>query len=312
MDNHKAMSASESLLFLIHKHLETDILFECFAGLLIQSGFFNLDDIHVLPYEHSKRAYKNDIVFAPKEDEYDKACFFSENLHEVLQMYVSRSSILDYLPEDFFIDPSVLDRKEVKEQLDNAEKFFKPLEIEYNKTRIKKELYEIETLGDFDKTLALLWSDFPITNDKWKRFIRTLHLLPFTIGDKEKTTILIAYVLENEVSLIFSVEESYKLNKTQEKNFTGKILGDNMQLGGVVYDYQDLCTLKIENIPASEFSDYLDESAENRLLLQEIIKFYFPMNIEVRLDFSVNYSSDEEAMSAKESIVPFLGYSSYL
>ncbi len=312
MDNHKAISASESLLHLIHERLETDILFECFAGLLIQSGFFNLDDIHVLPHEHTKRGYKNDIVTAPKEDKYDKTCFFPENLHEILQVYVSRSSLLDYLPEDFFIDPKVLDGKEAKEQLDNAQKFFKPLEIEYNKTRIQKELYEIETLGNFDKTLALLWNDFPITNDKWKRFVRTLHLLPFTIGDKEKTKTLIAYVLEHKVSLTFDIEECCQLNKTQKENFTGNTLGDNIQLGDVVYDYQDICTLKIKNIPASEFSDYLDETSETRRLLQEIIKFYFPMNIEVRLDFSVNYLSDEEAMSPKESIIPFLGYSSHL
>ena len=163
------------------------------------------------------------------------------------------------------------------------------------------------------KFLALFWRKFNITNDSWKRFVRTLHLVTFIVGDKEKTNALIEYVLETNVSLRFEVEECYEMSDDQKKSLMGedRVVGFNVNVGNVVYDYLEVCTLMLEDLSTAEFFEYFDEASEERKLLDEIIKFYFPLNMDVRLDFSIDpfkgISNENESVA-----VPVLGFSSKL
>lgn len=315
---------SEELLRSIIEKQEIDILFECFAGLLVKSEIFGENEVHVIPVENNTRNYNNDIIPIPKDDTLNPGVYFEGREHKALVIHTSRSAILDYLPESLYAEPnspSILSkdeqdeekvkkvekqRKKAEAELKSAERFFRPLEIEYNKLRIKRELEEVKQQGNISQILTRLWEEFPIKSDKWKRFVETLHLVPFILGDEQKTKALIEYVLNTRISLFFSTEACFEQQlqpKTEEK-----ILGFNTVLGTTIYDYLEVCTLKIENLSTTDFTDYFDEESDARKLLNEIINYYFPLNLEVRLDFSITPLTEEEN---KDKVI-ILGYSSKL
>ena len=335
-------SHKEKFLRIIIEKLDTDILFECFVGLLIGGDKIDHSNVHVIPNGNHRRSYRNDIVLAPPveiddEDQEDAVPqfqaehYFEESESGSLTLYTSRSAILDYIPEDFYTEPDNVDefiteageertkegienyRKKEEAQVKSAHRFFKPIEIEYNKVRIQREFAELNQVGNFDKTISHFWREFNVSNDKWKRFVRTLHLVPYVIGDKDKTKSLIEFVLGTNISLSFEIDECYKMSDAEQEAFMGteKILGYNVSLGNTIYDYHEMCILKIENLSEVQFYEYFDEKSEDRKLLEELIKFYFPLNIEVRLDFSIKIP--EKTTSQNDDFaIPILGYSSIL
>jgi len=322
-------SNTERFLRSIIEQKDIDVLFECFAGLLVSSEEIDAQNIHVIPNENHRRNYKNDIILSPHEDLLEPDCYFDENERDLLIMYTSRSAILDYFPEAFYTEPDNTDeyrdesgrkrsndeiekyRNHIKAALKSSSVFFRPLEVEYNKFRIHKEIEEVKQLENFDRILETFWANLPIKDAKWRRFVRTLHLVPYIIGNKEKTTALIAYVLDVQVELIFSVEEYCDIQEAQLKALTGdeKLLGFNLCVGNKLYDYLDICTLKISELSTAEFFGFFDEHSEGKKLLNEIIKYYFPLNVEVELDFSIN---PKKGRKEDEHPVVVLGYSSTL
>jgi hypothetical protein len=320
---------SDSFIRSIIERQGTDVLFECFAALLVRGGKLDVDHIHVIPHENHKRNYKNDIIPAPFEEAEKRGDYFSKNSFEGITMYTSRSAILDYLPEDIYTEPDNSDeywdetgqardikgieayREKVKEERKSAYRFFRPLEIEYNKARIQKQLHEVDQLEDFDEILEAFWGDFAIRDQRWARFIRTLHLAPNIVGDKEKTKTLIEYVLGTRVSLNFWVEDACEIPREAFDALTGgeNKLGFNVSIGNTVYDYLEVCTLRIENLAAESFYRYFDEQSYDRQLLNEIINHYFPLHLDVRLDFSMKTA---KVKYGEEKPIPVLGYSSKL
>jgi hypothetical protein len=326
---HKLISDSELFLRSLIEKMDVDILFECFAGILARSGAIDAENIHVIHKENYKRNYGNDIVPACYKSTFEPERYFEDNEFELLIIHTSRSSILDYLPEDFYSEPDNKDefvdesgRKRTKdeiekyranaaEQLKSALRFFRPLEVEFNKFRIKRELDELDKIENFDNILQSFWGVFEIPNDRWRRFVRTLHLVSFIIGDKAKTKALIEFVLGTSIDLSFSVEEYCEISKEQRKSLVGEswLLGYNVIVGNSVYDYLDICTFTVKDLSVSEFYEYYDETSEDKKLLNEIIKYYFPLNVEVRLNFSIK---PENRNTKGELAVPVLGYTSKL
>ncbi len=317
------------------ERLNTDVLFECFAGLMWKNESLGDKEIHVIPIENFKRNFRNDIVPAEMDPAADNQVehYFDEIGEEFIVMYTSRQAILDYLPEDLFSDPvdSIelpedydLEKSEkaiknhrnkAKKELESAQRFFRPLEIEYNKLRIQRELDEVDQLEDLDPTLKLFWNEYPVADDRWKRFVRTLHLVTYIIGDPEKTKALIEYVLELPVSLSFETREYTVLSKKEQERLFGeqKIMGFNVLIGSTVYDYQEICVLKLALSSNDEFFRFFDETSTEKQLLNEIIKNYFPLNTEIKLDFTINPKKDKTTDDAEEKFVaPVLGYSSRL
>ncbi len=314
----------EAFLRTIIEKLGTDILFECFAGLLVRAGAVNEEDIHIIPKENHKRNYKNDILPATYQSKYKPERFFEKNVRGLVSIYTSRNALLDYLPENVYSDPDnteeFLDqhgqprpKKEVekyrqkqKEELESAERFFKPLEVAYNKVRVRRELDELDKVENFDKILRSFWGFSSSKNASWNRFVQTLHLTPYIIGDEVKTKTLIEFVLGKPISLSFEVEEYCTITESERKALLGDtiVLAYNSILGKSIYDYLDICILSINDLSNEEFSKYFNESTEDRKLINEIIKYYFPLNIEVRLDFTIN--------PEHVGVSPILGYSSKL
>ena len=328
MNKASIISAGEQLIKSIQEGQGTDILFECLAGLLAHNEKESGKDIHVIPRENFRRNYKFDIIPAPREDQFDQLRFFDEAYPAFLTLYTSRTSILDHLPENLYSDPDnsmeLVDengnqrqpedlekyRKEKQERLESAHRFFRPLEIAYNQLRIHRELNEVKNLENYDELLSCFWGKYKPQNERWKRFIRTLHLTPGIIGDPDKTKALLEYVLDKPVSLHFWTEDYYTIEKEEQETLSEQkpVLGFNLRLGNLVYDYQEKCTLTIRQISTEQFFRYFDENSDDRKLLEEILKYYFPLNIDVVLDFSIKQEPPTDAGAA----IPVLGYSSKL
>jgi len=146
---------SEQVLRTIIEQLETDVLFESFVGLLIHSKLVDSEKVHVIPKENYRRNYKNDIVPAQYKNSLVAEQYFKKDRDGILRIYTSRNGILDYLPEDFYTQADNTNeyrdeygnkrteeeienyQKEIKEELESAQRFFRPLEVEYNKVRIE-------------------------------------------------------------------------------------------------------------------------------------------------------------------------------
>lgn len=333
---------SESFLDLIIEELEIDILFECFLGILINSTEIDSNAVHVIPKENYKRNYRNDILPIPNDGSLLSGLegYIQTNNVDGITIYTSRSAILDYLPENLYARPDNVSeffeeeneasvtkeyenklrlakkkqREKEREELDSAKRFFVPLEIEYNKVRIARELNEVNNFQNFDQTIDLLWGKKLVANDKWKRFVRTLHLVNYVIGDKKKTTALIEFVLGTKIQLEFSINKSFVLDPKQRKTLIGSeiILGHNMSLGNSIYDYLEVCTIMIQEISFEDFYNYIDDQSEDKRLINEMIEHYFPLNVEVKIDFTLKSKSENTLERAEDQPLMVLGYSSTL
>jgi len=322
------VASSEGLIRDIIEKQQVDILFECFVGLLMKCEEFNASDVHIIPKDNVRRGYKNDITPIQEESESISKSYFEKIGQQILLICTSRASILDYLPEDFYAEPDntkeiwnengekkseeeiIKYREQVKEDYENALRFFRPLEVEYNKLRIAREYREVDSLENLDKVLESFWDELSVTNDKWRRFVKTLHLVPFVVGDAGKTKALIEFVLNSTVNLSFSTEAYYSMNKKERDRLFGKeeILGFNVNLGNRIYDYLEVCTLKLEKLSSTSFFEYQDPKSEHRKLLETIKDYYFPLNTEVRLDFSI----EEGEKDPDKPYIGILGYSAKL
>jgi hypothetical protein len=316
----------ENSLRTIQQELGVDFLFEPFCAIV--SDHVPKGEIHVIPHDHYSRNYRNDIIPAPYELTHKKDQFVVIVGEQWIQLFTSRSSLLDYLPEIFYVEPDNTKeffdenqrkrshqekeqyREEVKAKIRSAKRFFRPLEVIFNQVRIERELAEISALENFDALFESLWNRYPIKTKHWRRFVRTLHLVRHVVGDLDKTAALIEYVLDTPVTLSLSIEESFEIEESDKKMLMGadNILGYNVIFGNTIFDYLEICTLKLDRISKGRFNNYFSEHSEDRKLLDAIINHYFPLNVEVRLDFSISHEKDIE----NEERIPVLGYSSTL
>ena len=86
------------------------------------------------------------------------------------------------------------------------------------------------------------------------------------------------------------------------------ILGFNVISGNAIYDYLEICVLRIENLNKRNFYNYYNQESDTRKLVDNIIKHYFPLNVEVRLDFKM----EDVAKDKEEVVIPVIGYSTLL
>lgn len=295
--NNKLLNQAKRLLSNITGLNRTDVLFECYVALLINmQKNVNEDEtlkyIHILPTDSPKRSYRHDIITDEKYPQINK--------YDYLEIRNSRNSLTDYLPEAFFAIPYKDENSDIEEHIQSAKTFFRPLEIEYNTIRVKKELKETELLRNYHELLTHFWNGeiaadsdnkakFPIETAEDKRFLNTLHLIPLFIGDERKTTKMIEYVLDKKVTLKFNIEEKTALPNEHSACISSDtkkqyMLGDNLYLNSVIYHYTQICTVAISDIPKKEMYSYLNDEVE---IIRRIKDYYFPLDIEVRFAYKM-------------------------
>jgi len=293
----------QKLLDTISIKLETDILFECFAGMVADSEAYEENEIHILPTHNFRRNYRNDIIKLKHLLIEDEKNDYEEE--RILNIETSRTGILDYLPEAFFEqkpfklkDESIekwqkrLDDywKKLPEKTESAQRFFRPLEIEYNKIRIRRERSEINLLRDNNPLLEKIWRQFPIDTLPQRRFVSTLHLLTYVVGNEYKTKYLIEYVLGKKITLEFGVREKTELPGDLKPTIgsKGMALGFSSNIGSDIYEYAQTCTFTVMDLQKREFFEYQDAETVPGKLLATLEKYYFPLDVEVNFNFQIS------------------------
>lgn len=323
--NNEIQSGIKSSLQTIHGKLSVDVLAECFAEILIKSGRFSEEQIHILPNDQFRRNYTNDITDVEVDDDLmSQGGIANEEMGFLLKMFTSRSSILDNLPETIYIDPFVeeegteYEKKDFRLQerlkrqqiLDGATKFFRPLEVAYNHVRIKRERTEVELLEKYDDLLRKFWNTITESDDFWDRYLRTLHLVSYVVGDMDKTKSLIEFVLQKPVELAVHVEEEIELPKELKSSLGGLGLGYNFDVGNVFPCFVRIITVTITDLEPPEFNDFYNDKSSVGKLLQEIAKYYFPLDVDIRFDYRMKPEKEIFSFSDDKESYAVLGFSS--
>jgi len=293
----------KSLLDTISIKLETDILVECFAGMVADSDAYEENEIHILPTNNFRRNYRNDITELKQLLVEDEKNDYEEE--RILNIHTSRTGILDYLPEAFFeqkpfkLKNETIEQwqrrlddywKKLPEKTESAQRFFRPLEIEYNKIRIRRERNEVDLLRDNNPLLVKIWKEFATDTLTQKRFVSTLHLLTYVVGDEYKTKYLIEYVLGKKITLEFGVREKTELPNDLKPTIgsKGMALGFSSNIGSDIYEYAQTCTFTVMDLGKREFFEYQDAETVPGKLLTTIEKYYFPLDVEVNFSFKIS------------------------
>ena len=308
--------------------LDTDILAECFVELLLSSGHFSVENVHILPADQFRRNYANDITGIQIDEDWQNEPMskgLDSSSEGLLKIFTSRSSLLNDLPETFYIDsfePDIPEnahnkealtlqrRKKQKRILESAHRFFKPLEVEYNKVRILRELEEVRLLEKYDDLLRSFWDTITDSTPEWDRFLRTLHLLPYVVGDRTKTQQLIEFVLEKPVSFSEKIVSEIELPGELQGTLGQVGLGFNFNMGNIIPCYVREITVTIKDLTPSEFFQYYDSISETGKLLQEIAKYYFPLDTDINFDFQINPEFAAFSLGGDEEHAAILGFSS--
>jgi len=279
--------------YIIQK-LSTDVLAEEFAAMLINDKIVDEDDIHLIPSDVNARNFNNDIVYfknIPDENYEDR----------YLEIGLSRLNILNALPQSFFVEfdgsesktqeEKQRKRDDFSEKLSSAKKFFRPIEIEYNKTRVKKALNEQELVSNSSNLLYSFWGEQKIGSVEEQKVLKTMHILPYIIGNKEKTERLINYILDKETSISYYTVAISDLEKEEQVKLVDWQLGVNTYLNNQVYSYERYCNVTISNIDNLEFHLYYKRSKKHGIILDKIAKYYFPIDVNVEYKYKIKYET---------------------
>ena len=223
------------------------------------------------------------------------------------------------------------ERERKRKAVESANKFFIPLEVAYNQVRISKESKELQLIQDFGEILLNFWktftdkfdfldikellkaqSDAPKSHKAWSRFLRTLHLVSYVVGDRKKTQELVSFVLGKPISLQEEIVTEAELPDDLKGKMGEFILGYNFNVGNVFKSFTRVCIIHIGGIESDEFYEYYKKNSETSKLLNEIMNYYFPLDVQVRFEFKVQPAESNFVLNDSGEGAPILGYFSTL
>lgn len=294
--------------------LKTDILAEVLAATIVDDGIVNRqDDVFFLPSKKNNRTFENDIINLRKlEDE--------EGEDRYIEIETSRSSIINGLPESFYIEYTSKEAKTEEERnqqrdafqatLQAAQSYFKPIELLYNQSRINLELKELTLNKNNSQLLYNFWGERHLGSEEEKRFLKTMHLLPYVVGNTKRTQQLINYVLEKKSNITIEVKPLSKLPKESEPSLGNMHLGFNTYINNSAYTYQKIAKVHIHDISNTEFHLYYKHSQIHGIILDRIEKYYFPLDVKIQYEFYIDENTSFFKLDEKyENGNGILGYS---
>jgi len=271
--------------------LKTDILAEVLAAKIINSSIVALEeDVFFLPSKKNNRTFENDVMYLkPLEDE--------NGDDRYIEMGTSRNCIINGLPEAFYLDHSNKEAKSEAEKMElrnafkatlqAAQNYFKPIELLYNQTRINRELKELKLTKNNSNLLYNFWGEVRLGSEEEKRFFKTMHLLPYVVGNTYRTEQLINYVLEKKSNITIGVKPKGDIKKEDQPKLGSMHLGVNTYINNCSYTYQKTAQVHIYNITNEEFHLYYKRSQIHGIILNKIEKFYFPLDVIIQYKFYI-------------------------
>ncbi len=276
--------------------LKTDLLAEVMAATIIDDGVVaQEDDVFFLPDNQRSRTFENDVTYLKKLKD--------ENYEDrYIEIGTSRTSILNGLPESFYMEYGNVEPKDELEKLKqrNAEfatlqaanSYFKPIELLYNQTRISRELKELRFTKNNSKLLYNFWGEQHLSSEEEIKFLKTIHLLPYIVGSIYRTEQLINYVLEKRSNIRIVVDPFSQIAKEdQPKLGDGMHLGVNTYVDHSTYTYQKIAEIHIQDITNEEFHLYYKRSQMHGIILDKIERYYFPLDVMIHYKLYITYDT---------------------
>jgi hypothetical protein len=295
------------------ENIPHDIRAEIIVNELIQNKKIAADKIIISNEGQFSRSYRYDVTEASViDDNFDR--------EEYIKLSLSRDSLYDTLPEGV-VHSSSFDSKErsvaqmieehkiLKDQENEARKFFSPFENEIFNYRVKIENIERDFLYklngskpvDFFYDFWGLSHDFPA--NLVAKFIRLLPYAYRIVGDIELSCSFLSNVLEEQVRF-----ESYgykeHFDSSENFDFGESRLGVDLICGNSFIDYSLNITIEIGPIVNNNFSQYINNGPMQKFI-DCFYEHFFPLEVEIRTILLINHEEEEFDFN-KTSV---LGYS---
>lgn len=287
------MIPSEKLNELIDQ-LQSDIRFEVILAELLADGL-SMEDVIVDNNSLFARNYHRDIEKTEQiEQEHQRKKKF--------RIVVNREGIYDRVPQDIFHQPSDPQKKSDKEKVlkeiqfqneleKSARQFFKPLEQEFYRLRMKLEMEErkflFETNDDLNTELMdALWNLPDFFNDFQKsRLGLLMPLLNKIVGNTTLVAFVMSIISGDRVEIFQSAPQRQKVNDSLELGKNN--LGKNTVLDGELVANLPSFTIKIFVENETHLTDYLPGGKKNKIH-NFFCNLFLPLENDVmlELDFS--------------------------
>lgn len=266
------------------KSMLIDINAEVVIADLIESGF----DFEKILIKHDglfKRNFSKDI-----------SDVYYDMVKELLILHVSHDSFYDTLPKglfhnifsDFNPENRRLEFEKLKEEEENARKFFLPFDHEFFMQYMTLELTLRKYFKNPEKfihNLLLIGKNIP--DEYVAKLTSYLLFVDKIIGNTKLTTLCLSDILGREVThsvYYISDNVSYNNNEIENLHFSrGTILGDNYICGNTVSEGRNVWEFSIILEDDKAVEKYIEkENNQIREVLKEFYEYFIPIEIEVR------------------------------
>jgi hypothetical protein len=289
-----------------------DIRAEIIANELIESKEVVSEEIIISNKGQFSRAYRSDVLGATiQDDNYDK--------QEYLNIFLSRDSIYDALPEGYVhslsenntdksVRQMIKEHKHQKKQEAEARNFFIPFENEIFHYRTKIESVERDFLYKLNGSKPLdFFYDFWGLPHIYPAVLvsKFIQLLPYAykiVGDIDLACRCLASIIEEKVQYKITSSKEYS-DESEQINLGENRLGVDFICGNKYMDYSMNVTVEIGPITNKPFQDYIHEGGVKKFI-DCFYEHFFPMEVELKTILLMN----EETEAFNFSKQPVLGY----
>ncbi len=301
--------------------LRNDIRAEALAADLIEQKVAG-DDIMINPLGIKERKFRKDIV-SVKADENPVS------KEEIIMINVSREGLYDGLPQGLFhksdstarskggnVDLMIEESRRLKEEEEEARRFFRIFEKEFNRSRVTIELEERKSIlgisENFRNELFLkVWNDMDDINPVYlPGLFNMLPYMPSIVGNQPLTESCFSSILKEHVSIKIQRQAGFADNDANTNVLGERYAGIDFIIGNSFPDYSDRIDVIIGPIPKDNLIDYLAGGKAQRVL-EVLCDYLFPFDCNVNT--IINLKKEENIFTLSENQNEArLGYTSIL
>lgn len=270
------------------RQLRLDIRAEAIVADLVENDIDH-EDIQVNQQGAFLRPVRRDVLSAEIKNNNDA--------REILELFLSRNSIYDALPEGLFHQPGeelphkksvttlAAEYKKRKQQEKEARLFFQPLENEFFRQRVDLELKERQLLRKFrhlfnDFLLSFWKIDDTLPREFTIRLIRILPLANELTGNMANVAQALAYTLNEQVTIEIEYKRAERPGGGNRLGQTG--LGHDF-IAGNMTEPQPVAVVTVGPITNGNVQDFLP-GGEALRFAKVFYSYFMPFHIDVETE----------------------------
>lgn len=299
--------------------IESDYKAELIAANLVEQGY-DLDRIIILREGAARRGFAKDIE--------DISIQFSQyDLHDYLHIKANKEGIYDILPEGLFHQSTHTKKNKDKEDvLDDiklhrqkeffARMFFRPLEIEVDRTLIEANLFETR----YDKKISnpnfvnIFVQYWPVLKLLQRRqaifFMHAVSILHKIRNRYREIEISMSSILDVPIKIKEIKMPAKEASRYFESKIGNTYLGGDWVLGKCFDDGKYDLHITIGPISAKEMESFL-EKATGKTIFDYLCKLFLPSDVFVETEFKI-LPKDADFLLSNDKRTTYLGINTFI